>query len=270
MKQYPVFMSDAADLSNGLDRAHLVIGVHHRDQDSPPGNSLSYIIGTDPSEAVHRQERHFSSHLFYETAWRNHRRVLDLGRDDVIAMVTQSEKGAPNCMVVRFGTPARENDLVRLATNQSRNLCASFFDRLFCGRSCPMTTGGVAIVVCQEGPHGIAHLRGDRRTRVVIEVYSSYSKHLSEIITNRQIHVIVLFELAKGGPIPLSPENVRSKRSGQIVRELVRHLRLEEIIVIRGAVETHHGQLPRLVFQQLVDTKRDDVLVFLLYRKSGR
>jgi hypothetical protein len=77
----------------------------------------------------------------------DHRGVFDLGCDDVVAAVTLSEKGSLIGVVVRLGAPARENDLVRLATKQSRNLCARFFDRLFRGRSSPMNAGGVAIVI---------------------------------------------------------------------------------------------------------------------------
>ena len=88
VEQNLFFFSDCADLSNWVDRADLVVGVHDRDEDRLVGDSVAHGVGIDHPVAVHRQvgNRGFASPL-QDFAGVQHRVVLGHAGDDVIALV---------------------------------------------------------------------------------------------------------------------------------------------------------------------------------------
>jgi len=52
MKEQAMLAGDAADLRDGLDGAHLVVGVHDADQEGLRGDGPPNLLGIDQASAV--------------------------------------------------------------------------------------------------------------------------------------------------------------------------------------------------------------------------
>src|SRR5262245_38766469 len=96
--------------------------------------------------------------------------MLNLRRDDMIALVAQCEERALQRQVIGFAPAAREYDLVIPTTEQRRDLPACRFKGRFRRGSCPMATRWIAVVSLQKRAHRRNDGRIDRRAGVVVQI----------------------------------------------------------------------------------------------------
>lgn len=106
---------DGADLGEWLDRADLVVGVHHRHQDSACGDGLLDLGGVDAADAVDGQVGDGKASLLELGAGGQHRLVLNRRGDQVVAAGAQRHGGAGDGEVVALGGAGGEHDLLLCA-----------------------------------------------------------------------------------------------------------------------------------------------------------
>jgi hypothetical protein len=103
--------SDTTDIRDGLSGANFVIGVHHGNQDRGRRHRALHIVGVDSAEGIHRQVRDLSPNPFQKPAGIDDRGVLDLRRDDMGVCIRLGEEDSFQCVIVRFASTAREDNL---------------------------------------------------------------------------------------------------------------------------------------------------------------
>jgi hypothetical protein len=121
---------DLADLADGLDRAHLVVRVHHGDEQGLGRDGPADVLGGDAPESVHGDARHPRSKAFEEPARLDDGRVLDRRGDEVVPAVAEREEDAFEGVVVRLAPAAGEDDLRGIAVEEARHLAAGALDGL--------------------------------------------------------------------------------------------------------------------------------------------
>lgn len=124
MHQDPVPLGDVGDLSDGLDRTDLIVGVHDGDEDGRRRKSLFNVGGVHEAGFIYRHDGKAESLGFEIPADFDHGRMLDSGRDDVVASVAQSFSDAADGKVVRLGAAAGEDDLIGACPTSPRPAAA--------------------------------------------------------------------------------------------------------------------------------------------------
>src|SRR5215475_14561570 len=101
---------DTADLSNGLERTYLVIGVHNTNQEGLGRDGFADIIRVDHPRPIHWKIRHPQTLLFQKTTGIDRGRVLDRRGNNVMTSVSIGIGNAFQDSIVRLTPPAREHD----------------------------------------------------------------------------------------------------------------------------------------------------------------
>src|SRR3990170_4416003 len=78
------FTSHLTDFSNRLDGAHLIIGMHHRNQNGFVGDSLFDIVRVHQTLLIHLEVGNGSAPLLQELAGLQYSMVFDGAGDNVI------------------------------------------------------------------------------------------------------------------------------------------------------------------------------------------
>jgi hypothetical protein len=138
MQRNAVLARDDPDFRDRLDRADLVVRVHHADQDRLRRDGPADGIRVHAPGEVHRQLRNPGTETFEVPARTDNRRMLDLRRDDVTALLLSGEEHALEREIVGFASAAGEHDLVRRGAEERRNLTASCFQRRLRRHARPM------------------------------------------------------------------------------------------------------------------------------------
>src|SRR5437588_1033805 len=128
VEQNAMLSGNQGDVGDRLNGANLVVSVHDRNEDSARRNCTSHMVRVDASEAVNRKVRHFCTQPFKEPAWVQHRRMLDLRRNDVPSLASFEEKHSLQRVIVRLATATGEHYFLWFAPEQPSHLCASFLD----------------------------------------------------------------------------------------------------------------------------------------------
>ena len=84
VQQHAMRPGDTADLGNGLERAHLVIGVHYANQQGLRGDGFADIVRVDHPGPIHREIRYPQALLFQETAGVDRGWMLDRRGNNVV------------------------------------------------------------------------------------------------------------------------------------------------------------------------------------------
>src|SRR5215469_16163539 len=105
-------MRNAGAILNRLDGSDLVIGMHDADEDGARRDGLTKVAWINAASAVDRQISHARTQAFEKATRFNDRRVLDLGGDDVIALVAQCEERALEGEIIGLAAAAGKNDLI--------------------------------------------------------------------------------------------------------------------------------------------------------------
>jgi hypothetical protein len=98
--------------------------MHDANKDRVRRDRFAEIVGVNPACAINRQVGHPRTETFEKPARFDDRRMLDLGRDDVVTLFAKREEHALESKVVCLAATARKNDLVVLAVKQRRRLAA--------------------------------------------------------------------------------------------------------------------------------------------------
>ena len=171
VKQRPVSMGDGGELGDRLDRADLVVGVHHRHEGRVVGHGLAQPVGRHDPARVERQEGRFPSALRQRLEGVEHGLVLDARRDEVPAAGNfERFGGAANGEIVGFGAAAGEDDFRRFGANQGRGCAPRVVNCRFCLLPVVMNTRRIAEKILECAHHGVRGGRVDRGRRVVIEI----------------------------------------------------------------------------------------------------
>ena len=117
VEEHAGFAGDLAYLGDGLDGAHLVVGVHDRHQDGVGPDRLAHVFGIDEPAAVHWDTRDLVAALLQVLHAFEHSVVLDGGGDEMAPLLLLRVGGAQDGPVVGLGAAAREVDLLGLGAD---------------------------------------------------------------------------------------------------------------------------------------------------------
>jgi hypothetical protein len=111
-------VGDPRDLGDRLDRADLVVGMHHAHEDGARRERAPDIVGIDAARPVDREIGDAGALALEEAAWGQDRRVLDLTGDDLIAGFASGEEDALERQIVGLAATAGEHHLARPTAQQ--------------------------------------------------------------------------------------------------------------------------------------------------------
>ncbi|OPZ80451.1 MAG: hypothetical protein BWY76_03352 [bacterium ADurb.Bin429] len=157
MEENAILAGDATDLGDGLNRTHLIVGVHDADEKGLRHDRPSYFLRVHQSRAVAAHAGHHGAQAFQKAAGRQDSGMLDVCGDDVPTAASRREEGTLQRGVIRFRAPAGEDDLVRRTAQQVRHLVACALDGHPRGQTCPVLTGGIPVMLGEIRQHGDTH-----------------------------------------------------------------------------------------------------------------
>ena len=125
---------DLADLGDGLDGAHLIVGVYDADQGRIVTDSTLDLVRVDQPVSVDGQKGGFETKLISELFHRvAHRVMLDRGRDQVLfAALCLGQGDAAQGQVVALGAASSKDDLPIRATEDTGNRVPGSVERIGC------------------------------------------------------------------------------------------------------------------------------------------
>ena len=151
MEQDSVLFRNPANLCNGLDRADFIVRRHDRDQDRLRPDSRLQLLRADESVLIHIQISHLKTILFQILAGMQNRMMLDLGSNDVIALVPISLRRSLQGPVVRLGSASSKIDLIFLSTQSLRNDLPGLGNGLFTFSAQFIYGRSIPIIFCKYG-----------------------------------------------------------------------------------------------------------------------
>ena len=161
-------MGQIGDFGDGLNGAHLVIGMHDGNQNGLWSNGSGHIIGINQSVTIDLQIGHFKTFIFQKTTHLNYRGMFNGRGNDVVALIPISISHTFNRIIVGLGPAAGENDFIDTAAEHVSYLSSGRFHGFFGGNAVPMTTGRIAKMFIQIRQHGLSHPRINGRRSVII------------------------------------------------------------------------------------------------------
>ena len=170
-----VLVRDRREVGDRLDRADLVVGVHHRDDGGLARDRRGQRRRGDDAGGVDRQQRGGPPAAGECLDRVQHRLVLDAGRDDVAARRRRGGRldrfgGAAQRQVVRLGAAAGEHDLGRLAADQLGDGGSRLVEQRLRPLPEVMNARWIAEIFLERARHGFDDQRVWRGGRVVVEV----------------------------------------------------------------------------------------------------
>src|SRR5712691_1383236 len=145
MHQHTMRTSDTADLGNGLERTHLVIGVHNTNEEGLGRDGFADIIRIDHARPIHREIRHLQTLLFQETAEVEGGRVLDRRGNNVATSVSIGIGNSLQDSIIRLTPPTREHDFRSGASQERCDPGSGALHRFFGGLAISMRAGRVPV-----------------------------------------------------------------------------------------------------------------------------
>ncbi len=104
------------------DHADLVVGVHKRRQHGVVPKRSAHFLNCEVTILVRRQIRHGEAFLLQALARIEHSFVLDLRRHEMPSAARVGTRNAENRQVYGLRGAGGENNLIRLCTDQDRNV----------------------------------------------------------------------------------------------------------------------------------------------------
>ena len=164
----------AADLADGLDVLHhadFIVDHHHRHQDGVRAQRRLEGVQADQTVFLHVEVRHLETLALEFAAGVQHRLVLGLDRDDVLAALGVEIRRALDGQVVGLGGAGGPDDFARIGVDQPGDLGAGVFHGLFgLPAEGVAARGRVAEMLIQPGHHLVDHARVDRRGGRVVQI----------------------------------------------------------------------------------------------------
>ena len=171
VKDHTLFAADLADLCNRLHHSDFVIHKHHRHHDGVRTDRRLQHLEVDQAVFLDVEISGFEALAFEFAHGVEHRLVLGLQRDQVLALALIEVGCALDGEVVRFGCTRRPDDFLGISVDQCRDLLARVLDRLLGIPAVGMRAAGrVAEMLGQPRNHFCSHTRVHRRGRRIVEV----------------------------------------------------------------------------------------------------
>ena len=155
----PAFTAHRADGGDVLDDADLVVDQHHRDQDRVGTQCVAQAVQIQQAVLLHVEVGHLEALAFELAAGVEHRLVLGLHRDDVLAARLVEMGGALERQVVGLGRARGPDDFPRVRADQRSDILAGLLDDRL---SFPAPTRGCATRDCRSAPAATAPSRRPR------------------------------------------------------------------------------------------------------------
>ena len=170
MEQHAVFFSNAAYFLYRLYCAHLVVGVHHADEDGGGRDSFLDVHRVNHSFSIYRHNCNLKTFSLKVAANLAHGGMLDGCSDDMVAFVAVLIRCTFYSPVVGLGATAGKNHFRSVAVEQCCHLAARLFDGFARVHTVAVRARRVAKILFQIRTHGGSHLPVDGRSSVVIEI----------------------------------------------------------------------------------------------------
>src|SRR5215470_17459128 len=138
--------ADAANLCYRLNSAHLVVGIHDRDECSLIGKCSTDIIGIDAAIAINGYIGSFEAKTLQVLAGVQHSMVFYRRGNQVVSLFLQGKRYTFNRQVIALGAAACKGDLGRTTAKQLSHLFASAVNGLHGTASQRVDTARVAIL----------------------------------------------------------------------------------------------------------------------------
>ena len=154
----------------GCDRADFVVGVHHGDEDGLVRDRPADVFRVHQPVLIHRQIGELHPALFQHLRGVEHRVMLDLRGDDVIALLLLRDGRSDERLIIGFRAGAGEDDLCRERAQQGGELLAG---EVYAGAGLlpgKVQAGGVAPFLSIIRQHRLDHLRARGGCRGVVEI----------------------------------------------------------------------------------------------------
>ena len=161
--------AERADFRDGLDRADLVVGEHHRHK--------AGVLPDGVPDGLHGHDAVFGDlHIGHVPAFFlqlfqrvEHGVMLEGGGDDVLPVLSRSVlRRGDDRHIVRFGTSGGKGDLARLAAQHRGGSLAGVLEHFLCPLTHGMEGGRIAPGLLHHPDHGLdGCLAGFRRGGVV-------------------------------------------------------------------------------------------------------
>src|SRR5258705_9350770 len=163
--------ADLADLGDRLDHADLVVDHHHRDEDGIGTQRRLELFQIEQAVLPRIEEGRFETLALELAHGIEHRLVLGLHRDDVLALALVEIRRALDGEVVAFRRARSPDDLLRVGVQERRDVRARLLHRLLrVPAECVRAARRVAELLGEEGDHLLRHARVHRRGRGIVEV----------------------------------------------------------------------------------------------------
>ncbi len=148
--------AERADLRDGLHGADLVVGKHDGDQRRILPDGGLQVLQTDHPVLVHVQQRHLKALFFQLVQGVQHGVVLEFGGDQVLFALPRAQAGGgDDGLVVGLRAAGGEIDLFGLGVEAFGDGLPGSLQGLGGVLAEGVEAGGVAVLLRQEGQHGV-------------------------------------------------------------------------------------------------------------------
>ena len=159
------------NLLDGLHRTDLIVDKHHRHENGFRRHGRPQGIQFHNAVVIHRQIGHRKALAFQIFHRLQHRRMLDLGRDQMLSGPLVGHGRANERQIVRFRAAGSEKDLLFLHFQVGSN-DRTGVPHVFLRVHALLMHGGRIAVVLQHGfHHHLRHLRKTFRGGGIIQIY---------------------------------------------------------------------------------------------------
>ena len=171
MEDRSALVCEPRQFGDRLDRADLVVGVHHADDRGVVCERLPQCIGGDNARLVDLEERRAGPALAQGFDRVEDRLVLDVTGHEVMTSAAPERLGdAADGEIVTLGPAAGEDDFGRVGADQGCHGAPGLVDSRFRLLSEVVDARRVAPLVAQRRAHPVGDRRGERGRGVVIQV----------------------------------------------------------------------------------------------------
>ena len=161
---------DGGELPDRLDRADLVVGEHHADEDRLGSDRGFQVVRVHAAVPIRRQLDDLEAELLQVAQRVTDRVVLDCGADDSVPARLAGPGRALDGQVVRLGTPGREHDLAGLGAESAGHSLAGVVETGTRPPAERVRGRRIPEVVAQPGQHRLERLVAQGRGSGVVKV----------------------------------------------------------------------------------------------------
>ena len=176
MKGNSLLAAKGANLRDGLNGANLVVGEHHGDKAGILPYSGGQILKPYHAVLVHVQQRYIKALFFKLFQGVKHCVVLKFGRNKVLLALPGSGLGSgDDGLVIGFASAGGKVNFFRVRTDAGGHGGPGIGQRLGGVLGKAVKAGGVAVLGCQIGQHGVQRGLADAGGGCIVGIYKHSS-----------------------------------------------------------------------------------------------